>query len=600
MKLKNLASNHQPQNDEEIKIKAKIDKESIILYWDEEVESWFLQENERNKIPKNGILTILPNKAPYKDHFNRKLSLSLNCLNKLKNDPGARGSEVLRSIFLQKKRIRSTKEEDIDVDKLSEELSLGDLYKRLGKGQKIVVKDFFKSVSIVINGVAGTGKTEIGAFISILNALMGKKILISSEKNNAIDNLLKRIHQLKKDNHSINIVRFKSKSHEINDKNLTQYEIKKQIDSISKQITKECSKNKRYRDLATNFQEIFTNTDTLSHLVSLTYDIIISTYGMITEKQCLRNSLQNYDLNLIEASSSVNLNLASLGLSSSKKWLFLNDEDQITPLSPDMFLLGQPLIFPKANELQNAQKYDPKTKRISKAKINWGNKEYNRSVASIFNEISEGENLKKSTLKNQYRIHPNLYRVICHAFNKEYIDPAKKNDPKISPNKHISLFNRKDRLKYIQMDKDEILSHMGIRIANIVDKILSEKESDTLIEIGVACTDVESLKKIIYSYGMEKHQTKPLLKKNTYSEAIDRINIVFSSIHNHQEREYDIFILGVVNIRSKNFKKRIYTALTRASKFCFVFGPKIKPIYKISNYLDKNKKILEKLQEGGN
>ncbi len=132
---------------------------------------------------------------------------------------------------------------------------------------------------ILLNGEAGTGKTEVAALLSLIYGMDGKRILISSEKNEAINNLYKRIlniisesQELKK---LINIARFKAKSHTLHDNLLSQYEADNQINLIKQRINNKC--NKSSDALQKEFMETFTKKNILLSLISLTYDIIIST-----------------------------------------------------------------------------------------------------------------------------------------------------------------------------------------------------------------------------------------------------------------------------------------------------------------------------------
>ena len=152
------------------------------------------------------------------------------------------------------------------------------------------------------------------------------------------------------------------------------------------------------------------------------------------------------------------------------------------------------------------------------------------------------------------------------------------------------------------MKDSEILSETGNKIAELVENVQNKcPNHNTIFTIGVACTDINSLRKILANY-LKSRNNKIFSfsrMRNYYYEEFGNIKITFSSIENHQEHEYDIIVLGILNFASKIFQKRIYTALTRAHNYAIIFGPKVKGYNNRSqNYLEKNKRILQLLQEG--
>lgn len=606
-KLYNYIYSKRADLDEKISTNIIIDKKELKMYWDDEREEWFFQKEERNKIPIRGLLKIAPKKDKNKIHNDRKFNFSKDCIVKIKESPQCEGGKILRNVLSEEDDSEKKIEDSlIEIKELIIHANLEEEYKRLNREKKKILDEIRNYLIIILNGDSGTGKTELAAFLAILYSILGKRILISSEKNRAIDKLYERIisiiKRIQKINNPIDIVRFKAKSHKIYETELNEFEIENQISEISNNIQDHCGNNSN-DVLKKEVLKTFTNKNILQYLISLTYGIIISTYGTISQQKALSNPFLNYDLNIIEASSSVNLSLASVGAYNSKQWLLLNDKEQLAPLIPDNLLLRQPLIFPNKTEIQEAKKYDSTDQSIKKAKVNWGNKEYQKGVASLFNDINENKYLCHYQLKEQFRIDRNLYEFICDVFEKEYHLPSVEIDHSLDLGKISNLFPSTNHLKFIVMNKDEILSQMGKEVSTLIDTISTLREkSDKVIRIGIACTDVESLKIIIEAYQLDKYGNKIPSMKTTYyqDDEIGGIQLIFSSIDNHQECEYDIFILGIINFNAKHFKRRIYTALTRAHSFVMVFGPKIKSYFKSSKYyLDQNKKIIQKLYEGG-
>ena len=587
-----------------ISTKININKTNLSIFWDDEREEWFINKGDKKKIPQKGQLQIVPKNDLNKIHNNKKFSFSRECLVRIKDNPEFKGGIILRQL-LDPENIDDIKITKKNIEELIKDLGLDIEYNRLNYEKKIILEELHNYLIIIINGDGGTGKTEIAAFIAILYSLLGKRVLISSEKNRAIDKLyerivsiLKRIQDIVK---PINIVRFKAKSHKIYEKSLKKFQIENQIDKISRNIQDHCKYTND--ELKKQFLRTFTNRNNIRCLIALTYDIIVSTYGNIGQQKVLSDTYRAYDLNIIEAGSSVTLAQASVGIHNSKKWMILSDEDQIAPIIPDHFLLKQPLLIPGKSEIQGAKKYDPATESLRKSKVRFGDPKYGAGVASLFNEIDGNPKLHHYHLKEQFRIDRNLYEFICDVFKKECHLPSVEINYSSSLGKIPSLFPSKNHIKYTTMKDEEILVQMGIDVSNLVDTVINLREDPNKpIKIGIACTDVESLKKVIATYQQERYGQEILLDKPTYYEdnEIDGIQVVFSSIDNHQECEYHIFILGIVRIKSKFFKKRIYTALTRAHSYVIVYGPQAKGNFSSSGgYLSRNQDLIQKLYEGG-
>lgn len=599
--LQNYINPYRANENEEISTKISIEDIEYSLYWDIERKHWGIKE-DISKIPKKGVLIIKPKIDSDIKHNEKKALYSHESLIKLNNDPDSEGNKILRLAFSQdeseseKTNFKPTLEEL----RINKELEMP--FKRLNSTQKEIISDFSKYSIVFINGDAGTGKTEVAAILSLIYAENGNKILISSEKNEAINNLYLRIinfiensEDLKK---RMKIARFIAKSHTLHNDKLNKYELDNQIGLIRDNIKKTCSinsDNPSINNIKQLFMQSFTKKEILQCLISKTYDIIISTFGNICQQRSLSQDSLKYDLSIIEASSSVTLSQASIGVNNSKKWLFLNDQDQVDPLTPEMFLLKEPLRFPDKNEIENAMKYDPSDLNLKKGKINWGNVKYKEGVSNLFKNIDENAHLKHYTLKEQFRINPKLYRFLCKIFKKEFI-PSKDEFSNSKLNSFAELFPSDNNFKYEVLSKNEIPIQMGAKINQFVELINSKKTDDAELTIGIACTDVNSLIKVISNYQLiTKGEVSPSKKPSYYQDINKGSRLVFSSIDNHQEHEYDIFILGIVNSRGKSFKKRLYTALTRASKFAIVYGPNIRS--SLSPY--RNIRLLKELQDGG-
>ena len=615
-KLMENARNNQNNNNQTISISVIIENIDVELLWNDEKEFWVINGIENITIPVKGSLIIGKKKDIFreknKNHNRNQLNRMLNCLKELKHNLNSPGNTILNTLLQDSNpsnfQIQTAYIDAKEIEKKILEFHFNNEYMKLDNLQKKCLNKVFKNLVLCINGEGGTGKTEVGALISIIYSLFGKKILISSVTNNAVDNILERIDKLlissKSAKRKLNIVRFRSKNQRAVKENLKKYGLDYEIKCLQNEIEQKYSKISKNSDdfqIKNEFYKLFNRPETLERVISLAYDIILTTYGLLSARKYFYNNIQKFDLNIIEASSSVNFSIFSNGAHNSKKWLFLSDKNQLSPLTIGDFLLRQPLRFPNKDEIQNAVKYNSVSQDFKKSHTIWSTKEYKKSIASVITRFENNKNISVHNLKQQYRIHPKLFEKICYAFDEKFerknVDLTKYIDlNNISP-----LFSPNNHLKYQIMKDEEILNQMGKQIAKLVeDLIKNSTKSNKTITIGVACTDVDSLRKVIKSYKIARYNDSlpPDQLNNYYNEELEEINVSFYSIINHQEREYDIFILGIMEITSKNFRKRIYTALTRASNYVIVFGPKSKKISRIpKNFTQSNNRILKLLEE---
>lgn len=591
---------------QDIFLEVKINEIFINIHWDSDKEFWYIDNKDLGKIPSRGKIRIGENKKNEIDkdkiHNKKKLKRMLSCLQDLKENQSSPGKRTLSLILASD--FDEINNSNAKISNLNENLrnnGLNAKYNRLNQIQKQCINDINNKLIILINGRGRTGKTEVISLLGIFSALSGEKILTTSEKNNAVDNILARIDQILQESHltniPLNIVRIRAHDHQLEKKELKKYELEETIKRISDEINKKCSikrSNESETQLYSKFKEIFTKTDVLNNLITLTYDIILTTYGVLSERRYLIDNIQEYDLNIVDAGSSINFSSFSIGACNSKKWVICNDDAQISPKTTGDFLLNQPLIIPTKDEIQNAKMYDPNQIKFKRAKVHYGNKEYRSNIASFFVNIENNPYLSAYLLKEQFRTFPNLNKIICRVFDEKYncnLDPS----TFLDLSNVSSLLSSKNHLKYQIMKEHEILSEMGNQIAELVDnlsdKILNVKKK---LSIGISCTDIFSLRKIVTCYKKKRNTKLNSFSKirKSYNDEYMNIKITFSSIENHQEREYDIFILGILNYNSPQFKKRLYTALTRACNYVIIFGPQVKG-------LSKNMKLLHQLQEEG-
>ncbi|MHC1590841.1 MAG: AAA domain-containing protein, partial [Candidatus Helarchaeales archaeon] len=464
------------------------------VFWSEKKKSWILDEFERNPVPRTGKSLIGISKSPDHDinkrHNFNKLERMKYSLNDLKNSANYPGNKVLKNIFSSKNQLRNFS--PTNLSQTLDNFDLVDDFDNLDSEQRKCVREFFKQYALVIDGEGGTGKTEVGALAAIIAALQGKKVFISSETNNAIDNFLSRIHgkvvKSKLAHQKLNIVRYRSRFQDVKSTDIEDYELESVIRGLQQGIKQAYSSSVgagKDSALKREFNELFTKPRILERIIALTYDIILGTYGIISEQRYFHDPLQVFDTNIIDACSSVNFSSFSLSARKSRSWILLNDERQLSPLTIGDFLLKQPLRFPDENEIKKAVKYDPGGEKFKNACTIVGAKEYRESVASYFKRNTR---IKSITLKNQYRIHPDLYVQICAAFDKQP-ESKKSNSSHFLDLGTISpLLSTKKRLNYHMMKGEEIPLKMGFKVAELIKDLEKNlDESHRKVSVGIAC-----------------------------------------------------------------------------------------------------------------
>ncbi len=595
-------------------IPIKIKNNIVEIKWNPTLETWELLDDNPN-IPKNGNFKVGKGIDKNFDRNNRhefnKLNRMKFCLNSIKENPFSYGGRTLLDLVNENSSFDTNSDKNINnfslIKNILRKYDLINFYNRFDENQKKVIEEIFVKNVVILNGEGGSGKTEIAAFLTFVFLLMGKRVLITTETRNALDNILKRIstfsERLTHISSLLNIVRVENRSPSYEKDDLEHWGMSNEIRNLTKNIRnkpKDRLEDEKEKLLKASFKRIFTKPKKLERVVALTYKVVLSSYGLICERDYFFDSVQKFDLNIIEASSSANFSSISTSILNSKKWLFLNDNAQISPLTVGDYLLKQKLRFPNREEIDSAVKFDPKDISLRNRRKFWTYQEYGKGVVSLLSQFKKNDEISFIYLKQQYRINPVLYQVINQAFGNQRSNYSSKksydNLEAIS-----ELLNIKSHIKYEFMSQEEILDNMGKRLKDLIKSFESNGRFSTPLSIGIACTDVRSLRKVLNVYRNANNCRNSLRKISTnhYFEHRNKLDLTFCSIKSHQEREYDIFILGIVKYRSKEFKKRLYTALTRASNYVIIFGPVIRSIYKNARSLSqKNRKVLYKLEKG--
>lgn len=108
----------------------------------------------------------------------------------------------LKDIILLKRK------PELDFKKDTSHIESLSFFSLLNESQKLALINSEKEKELFfIQGPPGTGKTQVAAGIIISNIMKNKKILVTAESNNAVDNLLKRTYSMMKDYKDGDLVR---------------------------------------------------------------------------------------------------------------------------------------------------------------------------------------------------------------------------------------------------------------------------------------------------------------------------------------------------------------------------------------------------------
>ncbi len=140
---------------------------------------------------------------------------------------------------------------------------------------------------------------------------------------------------------------------------------------------------------------------------------------------------------------------------------------------------------------------------------------------------------------------------------------------------HLSSFTEQsNRIQYQnnRLSKNVIINNLIEKLGTLVNEI-NQDSSTRRISIGVGFDNIDSVRFAITQLSNIFEKIKINKFQKIIEFPIGKIDILISSIKNHQEREYDIFLFGITIANLKFSEEQIYTALTRAASYLFIFGP---------------------------
>jgi len=203
--LKKINQNIVYRKDDEINVAGSIknlkisqnDKEKLLDIWKKLSDHIHGNSKELNKGEIDDGLKVLKPLLPNEKRFNPSSKLILRVsyfreqfqLKTLKRGLDAIKRHRLKEYLFGNRKIKPISDNELN------DLEIEFLSKKLNEKQKEAIKKALLSEDIfMIQGPPGTGKTEVIAEIAYQEAIRGKKVLITSQANMAVDNAIQRLN----------------------------------------------------------------------------------------------------------------------------------------------------------------------------------------------------------------------------------------------------------------------------------------------------------------------------------------------------------------------------------------------------------------------
>ncbi len=264
----------------EAEIKKYIEDETVMR-----ITLYFIC-NDESKIPNTKILKY--NSIAEKAKLDRQ-EIALDCLY-----TGEVKNPYLTTYLFSPSYLKGIQTE-IDVDFFFDRLN--------SKQREAVKKAMLSSGIFLIQGPPGTGKTEVIAEIVYQNALLGKKVIVSSETNKAIDNVFDRVPKIP----SLRPIRLMANTRKDSD-----YSIDKLTDNLDKNIR--YGMNKEIEKFTNHKEFLETSSDKIKELENLyrIYEKNKSTYEesekLVKEFELQLNKLIKENNNIVDKLREINKN----------------------------------------------------------------------------------------------------------------------------------------------------------------------------------------------------------------------------------------------------------------------------------------------------
>lgn len=410
------------------------------------------------------------------------------------------------------------------------------------KSQADAVKEgVFGDNLILIQGPPGTGKTTVIAETALQFLKIGKRVLLSSQTNNAVDNALVEIMKYKET--SMGIARVTSKEEKISDRDIRHIWIKsnRELDGLTG----------RYGN---------------SIIIGAT-NVGTHTLGIMKEKE--------FDVLIMDEAGKSNLIesiLPMLLLKGGGRIIIVGDHKQGTPFSYDEDIIK--LFIKRETELH-------KRLRITREKENLLREKLNQSLFERL--INSG--FKNILLKKNYRSSPEIVELISRLFYNGELIPTKAKEKErksiivVDTSKKAGMDLRKETEVIIE---GESRGYKNIYEAKLIVDELKELLRYRYISTGIRKRYISGVT-ILAPYVFQKEEIQKHISlglgRTLPSTAIDSLLENITTIDSFQGREDDIIIISFTRSNDNpnevgflNELNRINVALSRAKRKMVIIG----------------------------
>jgi len=591
----------------EIKRLNHKNKKEILKIYNQTSKKIHNEEIELDKEKINKILIEISDKKQFNppselilrvSYFREQFQLKV-----LKNGMEKIQVHMLANILFGDERLKPIDEEEL------KNFSIKFYSDKLNEKQKEAIKKSLLAEKVfMIQGPPGTGKTEVIAEIAYQEAIRGKKILISSQANMAVDNALMRLKHQK-----LYPIRRARKDYEIEDNlptidNLEEYAKNKIINNIQIQIDeietiKEYLKkeiiSKKLNDILKKYIDIsdydLGDEDDYSDFKSFLEKNSYKLEEIIKKKDWYVDLQKEYisELeNCSQAEKSIlkeqyenNINIIGATLFETGKRDFPEVDvaiiDEVSKAMPPELIL--PILKAKKVILVGDHKQLPPI--IKDVSLDELAEEIGEDIdfdKTIFEELIRKNPNHYVMLDTQYRMHHHIQNCINHFYDNVLKCGVKNPDIEkchgldFAKNKHLIWFDttkekdleEKIGTSYINKKEVEI-------IKNLLEKLNNEvKQKNKILSVGV-----------ITFYGRQLGELIRLEKQGFFRKPLkngDRnypyLDIKFGTVDRFQGQEREIIIVSLVrnnrdfNIGFAKKPERINVAFSRAQKLLVIVG----------------------------
>ncbi|MCE7733602.1 MAG: AAA family ATPase [Candidatus Heimdallarchaeota archaeon] len=547
---------------------------------------WKLKKNQN--IPKTGILTFIDPANNYEyDIFKYKK------FRQVLNDPQIPSSPL--------GRIRSLLSDYNGVLEYADDFKFSSDHE-MTKNQEEILNRLISDPLIIVDSVAGTGKTTtvVNAIIELIQ--QDKRILIIAHSHRVLEAIIEMLIAVNKkvEEDILRITTKNTRRKVIHKKflaeNIIALEKQIMVDNLNKAL--EIETNEKIREIQKNISEIIESDETFSSLITLSKKIVICTadsllsqsyrfYKNSEEIQTFHPPTAEFDLAIIEDSSDINFPTLIHSCQFSHRWAFIGDMFQSAPVITKSQNVPkyQDRILPKGekNIARVTDLINEKRRTLS----------INRSLGQIDHllgtqALSMLKDKNYFDLENQvlnltkwHRSTPELSKFIVNCFeilkgNIDFSNTAAKDIPvnlveiidSYSP-KIAEEVNEGDLGGYTNTHEITLLINWLTEFLNKLNNNSGEQEE---ITIGIYSPFNIQIDHIIQ--GLVEEFPDFTENDRFIEDTSGNVKIHVNSLHNHKNREYDIMILSCTRSRiggQLKDEKDMFTIFSRAKQslvFC--------------------------------